>query len=522
MENLENNVPENDASVESKEELEISAAEFSEAVLPEDHSVKERYSMEETCVEQISSDEPEVPANSAIKSSPYADSPYEVTALQENPSKCKKKLGCRRGWVASLCAVIAAALIVGSCVITADVLEDRFEARLEQQQEAFRKLFDSMDTTRKPFTDSDKDHSDIKVESVSGTKTPAQVYAENVSSVVMVYCEIMPQQGPQIATGYSSGSGFIVSDDGYVVTNAHVVDGATDIFVTIYDTTEYRATLVGADTANDVALLKIDATDLDYATIGRSSDLIVGDQVVAIGNPLGELTSTLTVGYISAKERDVSTDGSVINMLQTDAAINSGNSGGPLFNMNGEVVGITTAKYSGTTESGAVIEGIGFAIPIDDVYDLLADLKDYGYITGAYLGISVSDMDSAAAEYYGMPVGAYVHEAVSGYCAAAAGVQEKDIIVALGEFEVSNVSELTRALRNFSAGESTTITVYRGGQKIVLDITLDAKPGSNEQNTEPTFPQEKPEGSFEEWYEYFAPYFDGNSDFEMIEPSFAD
>lgn len=515
MENLENQVPDNEPFVEANEEITLPAADSSETVQLEKGAV------EETAADLISDAEAEASAESVVKDSPYADGPYETAVLQEKLVKSKKK--CNRPvWLTVLCVIVAAVLVAGSCAITASVLEDRFDARLAQQQEAFRKLLDSVDSTRKPFTDSEKDDSDIKVESVSGTKTPAQVYAENVKSVVMIYCEIVPQQGPQVATGYSTGSGFVVSDDGYVVTNAHVVDGATNIFVTIYDNTEHRATLIGADTANDVALLKIDETDLDYAVIGRSSDLIVGDQVVAIGNPLGELTSTLTVGYISAKERDVSTDGSIINMLQTDAAINSGNSGGPLFNMNGEVVGITTAKYSGTTESGAVIEGIGFAIPIDDVYDLLSDLKDYGYVTGAYLGVSVSDMDSEAANYYGMPVGAYVHEAVPGYCAAAAGVQVKDIIVALGEFEVSNVSELTRVLRNFSAGETTTITVYRGGQKLVLDITLDAKPGGDEQSAQPSFPEEKPEGNFEEWYEYFAPYFDGDGDFEMIEPSFAD
>jgi serine protease Do len=226
-----------------------------------------------------------------------------------------------------------------------------------------------------------------------------------------------------------------------------------------------------------VALLKVEATGLQAVTLGSSNALIVGDQVAAIGNPLGELTSTLTVGYISAKERDVNTEGFAINMLQTDAAINSGNSGGPLFNMKGEVIGITTAKYSGTSSSGASIEGVGFAIPIDDVIGMLSDLMNYGFITGAYLGVMVSDMDPTAANYYGLPVGAYVQEATEGYAAFKAGVMEKDIIVELGGIKVSTVNDLTRALRSFKAGDETTIVVYRSGREMTLNITLDAKPG---------------------------------------------
>ena len=172
----------------------------------------------------------------------------------------------------------------------------------------------------------------------------------------------------------------------------------------------------------------------------------------------------------------MNTDGFAINMLQTDAAINSGNSGGPLFNMKGEVVGITTAKYSGTSSGGATIEGVGFAIPIDDVAGMLSDLATLGYVSGAYLGVMVSDMDATAANYYGLPMGAYVQEATPGYAAARAGVQEKDIIVALGDIQVSTVSELTKALRNFTAGQETTITVYRGGREMKLTIVLDPKP----------------------------------------------
>ena len=321
--------------------------------------------------------------------------------------------------------------------------------------------------------------------SVSGTPnvnadgmTPAQIYAKNVNSVVAISAKISANVMGQVTQTVSSGSGFILSENGYVVTNYHVVEDASAVTVTIHDGTQYAAQLIGGDSANDIAVLKIEAQGLPFATLGSSDDLIVGDQVVAIGNPLGELTSTLTVGYISARDRGVNTDGTVINMLQTDAAINSGNSGGPLFNMKGEVVGIITAKYSGTTTSGASIEGIGFAIPIDDVLKKITDLRDYGFITGAALGVLVHDMDRKTAEYYGLPMGAYVVEVVAGNCAEAAGVLPKDIIIALGDDMVTSLNELTRVLEKYSGGEKTTITVWRGGSELVLDITLDPRKGN--------------------------------------------
>jgi serine protease Do len=354
--------------------------------------------------------------------------------------------------------------------------------------------------------------------SVSGTvvangsgMTPSQVYAQNVRSVVLITCEVTGNYYGQSVNGQSSGSGFVMTADGYVMTNAHVIEGASKVTVTTFDGNSYPATVCGTDSINDVAVLKVEATDLEAAVIGSSDRLIVGDQVVAIGNPLGELTATQTVGYVSAKERDVNTSGFAINMIQTDAAINSGNSGGPLFNMNGEVVGITTAKYSGNSGSGATIEGIGFAIPIDDVKDMLDDLSNYGYIRSAYLGISVSDMDPQVANYYNMPMGAYVQEVVPGNCAHAAGMQVKDIIIAVGEHEVTGVNSLSKVLRQFQAGDVTTVTVFRGGQILVLDITLDEKPADLPETVPvtPDIPQDQlPEGNdFEDWYEFFRDYF---------------
>jgi serine protease Do len=197
-------------------------------------------------------------------------------------------------------------------------------------------------------------------------------------------------------------------------------------------------------------------------------------------------------------------------MIQTDAAINPGNSGGPLFNMKGEVVGITTAKYSGTTSSGASIEGIGFAIPIDDVLSIISDLMDFGYVTGAYLGVTVQNMDETAA-MYGLPMGAYVIDVVKGASADRAGIQIKDIIIALGEYRVESITDLTRHLRNFKAGDTTTVTVVRGGAQMELTITFDERPvgfdGTVPSQEEAA--QMPSEGNYEEWFDYFRRYFGG-------------
>ena len=391
--------------------------------------------------------------------------------------KAKKKKG--GFWRTLVAAILILALVAGSCYGTAVYVNRYWEQKTDEMQAGFSNQIGKLQAQIDAQSNASSGISVSGSQAAAGDGlTPAQVYAQNVKSVVAITCTVASSYYGQPTTGTSSGSGFILTEDGYVVTNYHVVEGATAVTVTTNDGTAYTAAIVGGDSTNDIAVLKVEGSGMPAVTIGSSSALIVGDQVAAVGNALGELTNSLTVGYISAKDRMVTTDGFAINMLQTDTAINSGNSGGPLFNMYGEVVGITTAKYSGSSSSGATIEGIGFAIPIDDVIGMIEDLMSQGYISGAYLGVSVSDMDAQAAAYYGLPVGAYVQEATAGYAAARAGIQAKDIIVALGEYEINGVTSLTRALRNFAAGDTTTITVYRNGAELVLTITLDAKPGT--------------------------------------------
>ena len=429
----------------------------------------------------------------------YFNAQPETPAEPENliPAETPANNGKKsRKWLA---IVLVLALLVSCCGGVAYVVSEHFEERLEWQEE---RLEDALEELERQLEKKGNNSPQIQHGSstvVISDQTPAQVYADNADSVVLIKSQIAAYGFN--SGGTSTGSGFILTPDGYVVTNYHVIEGGSKLYVVTSDNREYPAELVGYDNANDVALLKVEAENLPAVVLGDSDSLLVGEQVVAIGNPLGELTSTLTVGYVSAKERDVNTSGFAINMIQTDAAINSGNSGGPLFNMAGQVVGITTAKYSGSSSSGATIEGIGFAIPINDVSKLLEDLATKGYVSGAYLGVSVSDMDAQAADYYGMPLGAYVSEVVEGNCAHAAGIRPKDIITAVGEYAVEGVNDLSRALRNFEAGDTVVITVYRSGAELKLEVTLDEKP----QEVVDTGMTELPDNSNSGWPESLFP-----------------
>jgi len=329
------------------------------------------------------------------KESPFADSPYVMNHSSEQPRQYtppvepekpkRKKSG--KVWKKAVAAVLAVTLVAGSCGITAAVVNSRWEHEMSYMYQEFNTRMDEM---QQQIAEAEKAAQLAPGTIIAGAvegMTPGQVYAQNVHSVVLISCEITTSVYGQTTTGSSAGSGFILTENGYIVTNHHVVNGATKITAETYDGQQYAAKLVGSDATNDVAVLKVEAQGLDAVALGSSSSLAVGDQVVAIGNPLGELTATMTAGYVSAKNRDVTTDGRTINMIQTDAAINSGNSGGPLFNMKGEVVGITTAKYSGSSSSGATIEGIGFAIPIDDVLGMVEDLVNWLYhrcLSGRY------------------------------------------------------------------------------------------------------------------------------------------
>ncbi len=316
--------------------------------------------------------------------------------------------------------------------------------------------------------------------------TPAQIYQMTVPGIVGITNEATGYGG----TSASTGTGFVISADGEIITNYHVISGAQTLTVTLYDGTKYSATVLGYEESSDVALIKIDAQNLTALTLGDSDALIVGDEIAAIGNPLGELTYTMTVGYVSAKERDVNTDGTPINMMQIDAAINPGNSGGPLFNMKGEVVGITTAKYSGSTGGGATIEGIGFAIPINDATAILDDLRENGTVTNrAYMGITGSSVSADDAEAYDVPLGVRVSSVTESSSADKAGLQKNDIITAVGGKTVAAYEDLYRILRSYRGGDTASITVYRSGETLELSITFDAAQIQSAEQTQPVEPE---------------------------------
>lgn len=315
--------------------------------------------------------------------------------------------------------------------------------------------------------------------------TIPQIYANNVGSTVGITTELVTTNfWGQPVTSAAAGSGFVITQDGYILTNYHVIDGASSIKVAFVDGTTYDAALVGGEEANDIAVLKIDAAGLTPVTLGDSDNLVVGEQVAAIGNPLGELTYTLTAGYVSARDRSITMEnGEVMNMLQTDTAINSGNSGGPLFNMYGQVIGITSAKYSSSSSSSnASIEGIGFAIPINDVKDMVRSIMENGYVTGKpNVGILMNDVSSDATQRYGIPSGAYVEAVLEGSCAGKAGIQAGDVITAVGDTAVTGSDQLKSIVKNYKAGDSVTFTIYRDGKDQSVTLTLDENNKEREQ-----------------------------------------
>lgn len=283
--------------------------------------------------------------------------------------------------------------------------------------------------------------------------------------------------GSYTYTAEGNGSGVIISADGYIITNNHVINGANKISVTLRDGTKYEATLVGKDSKTDIAIIKIEANNLKTAVIGNSSALVVGEIAVAIGNPLGQLGGTVTDGIISALEREIKLDGSTMNLIQTNAAINPGNSGGGLFNANGELVGIVVAKSTGVD-----VEGLGFAIPVNDVKEVINDLLEHGYATNrAFLGVSLRDTsyntNGGGMSLYSMffsqiNYGAAVDSVIENSPADKAGIKKDDIIVSVNNEVVSTASDVTSKITNYNVGDKITIGLIRNNKTMNIEVTL--------------------------------------------------
>ncbi|WP_241679437.1 S1C family serine protease [Holdemania massiliensis] len=301
-----------------------------------------------------------------------------------------------------------------------------------------------------------------------------QVAALNQQSVVEIKTEKVTNSSflqQYVQTG--AGSGVIISEDGYLITNNHVIDGASTIQVRTSDGTTYDAVLVGTDSKTDVAVLKINASGLTPVTFGDSDNLNVGETAVAIGNPLGELGGTVTNGIISAKDRSITLDNQQMTLLQTNAAINPGNSGGGLFNSRGELIGMVVAKSSGSD-----VEGLGFAIPSNLVSKIAQELIANGYVTGRpAMGVTVLSIENAqTAMQYGVnSLGVYITDVESGSSAEKAGLQAGDRIISLNNQVVETFADLSVALDNYSVGDTVDIMVSRNGSTVTVSLTLQEK-----------------------------------------------
>ena len=396
----------------------------------------------------------------------HRDIPADMPPVDQ-PKKPHKKNGGKKGVALALvCALLGGGMGVGGGFLGASL------ARGDLPQTVVSG--DGVSTVMQGV----RETSVLQIQQIDSSKelTAAEVYAANVNSTVgIVTSAVTTNFWGQQTQSAAAGSGFIFTDDGYIITNYHVIEGANTVTVSTYDGTQYDAKIIGYDESNDVAVLKVEAEGLTPVVIGSSSKLNVGDNVVAIGNPLGELTFSLTAGAVSALNRDVTmSSGSTQELIQTDCAINSGNSGGALFNMYGEVVGITNAKYSGSSGSGASIDNIGFAIPMDDVYNIITSIIEKGYIEKPYIGVSVISV-SDETQKYGLPQGAAVQSLTDDGPAKAAGLQVNDIITKVNDTEITSSNDLVKTIGACKPGDRITLTLYRQGQTMEISLEVAQK-----------------------------------------------
>ena len=330
---------------------------------------------------------------------------------------------------------------------------------------------------------SDREVAQVQTLKVDGSKqmTMSEVYASNINSVVSINVSATTNYFGQTVQTAASGTGFLITEDGYILTNHHVVSDASSVEVTLYNGESYDAKVIGSDEDYDIAVLKIDVTGATPVVLGDSSKLAIGESVAAVGNPLGELTFSMSEGIVSCVNRAINVDGTPFNMIQVDCSINPGNSGGPLFNSYGEVVGIVSAKYS--SYSNTTVEGIGFAIPINDVVSLVKDIMTNGYVTNkAYMGITPQTMTAQMAQQYRYNVtkGVFVCSVDPGSAADKAGLKLGDVITKMDDKDIASYEDLVAAKKSYSAGDTVTLTVYREGKTIEVELTFDAAPETTE------------------------------------------
>lgn len=410
--------------------------------------------------------------------------PYSAERVHEVTYAAPKKKNRGRAVLAGIVGILSVVAIGATSIVGYDLIKG-----------------DSIGVTK--TADSETNDNEVKKSSVAPANTDLPTIVqlaspEDAMSIPDIVTKVSPSVvGVSCVTtgGVATGTGIIMSSDGYIITNAHVVEGATSISVLLpssyaddSSTTEdltIEATLVGKDTQTDIAVLKIEKTGLTAAEFGKSSDIQVGEVAIVIGNPLGfELANSVTAGIISAVDRSITVDDRTMNTIQTDASINSGNSGGPLINAYGQVIGITSAKVTSTYG-----EGLGFAIPIDEAIPIVQELMTYGKVTGRpSLGVSGENVTEVYSQYYDIPKGFFVRGVNSGSCAEKAGIKVNDIVTGIEGTTIETIEQFNDVKNKYKAGDTVTITVYRDGKYIDFDVTLDEVADEVEEEDDNKYP----------------------------------
>ena len=446
------------------------------------------------------------PENSSVCPPSYNSEPYRYTYVTPDPdpqtryeAPPKQPQRKRFGWVIALalCFSVLGSILGAGGVLFAQhyIVQEETPSVQDEPSREDEEEEDEEDNVSN-ILQGQRENSVINIVDIdtSSEMTPAEVYAANVNSTVGITTTVTTNYWGYQSTSAASGSGFILTDDGYVLTNYHVIEDSSSITVSLYNGETYDADLIGYDESNDIAVLKVDAEDLVPVVLGDSDNLNVGDSVVAIGNPLGELTFTLTSGTISAKDRKVTFSSVTMNLLQTDCAINSGNSGGALFNLYGEVIGVTNAKYSGSSGSGASIDNIGFAIPMNSIINIVESIIEKGYISKPYVGISVMDV-SEETQQYGIPAGAAVQSVTEGSPAQQAGLKKGDVITAVNGTAMDS-NALVDCVGASKAGDRLILTVYRQGITMEITVTVGEQIQSALENENDQQQQQNSQGNY--------------------------
>ena len=427
-----------------------------------------------------------------VQDADYTEVPHTGTGAEpwEEKKPKKNRFGLKLAALALVCALLGG--MVGAGVMQHAVTSSRGTTQIEV---------------------SDRQVAEVRQVKVDGKQqlTMPEVYAANVNSVVSInVSETSVNYFGQTTQSAASGSGFFLTKDGYILTNYHVVKGADSVKVTTYDGADYDAVIVGGDEEYDIAVIKIEGTNFQSVVLGDSSKLRIGEAIAAVGNPLGELTFSMSQGIVSCVDRAITVDKTPFNMIQVDCSINPGNSGGPLFNSYGEVVGIVSAKYS--SYSNTSVEGIGFAIPINDVIAMVKDIMTNGYITNkAYLGISAGTLTATMAQQYRYDIskGVFVYSVEDGSAADKAGLKLGDVITKIGDKTTDSYEDLVAAKKGYSAGDTATFTIYREGGTMTVELTFDSAPKSDLTEESNAQPDTSNGGYYYNPWDFFNNFFGG-------------